>query len=193
MQTYLNLLSDILTNGDYREDRTKVGTYSVFGRQLRFNLKDGFPILTTKKIHWRSVVYELLWFIKGDTNTKYLEDNKVTIWREWQDDNGDLGPVYGKQWRNFGADGITFNTVRYDHGSEIAQVVSRSDGVDQLANVIKSIKENPASRRHVVSAWNPIEMPKMALPPCHCLYQFYVSKGKLSCQLYQRSCDALTR
>lgn len=197
MQSYLNLLKDVKENGVPSEDRTGVGTISVFGRHLRFDLSDGFPILTTKKVHWPSVVYELLWFIKGDTNLKYLHDRKVSIWDEWADENGDLGPIYGKQWRNFGADGLVYDAIApaniqshgEGHDHTIPMQVINSHGVDQLKQVIDSIRTNPYSRRHIVSAWNPIELPKMALPPCHCLFQFYVRNGKLSCQLYQRSCD----
>ena len=169
MQQYLDLLRDILENGVDRSDRTGTGTRSVFGRQCRYDLSQGFPCLTTKKLHLRSIIHELLWFLKGDTNIKYLHDNKVTIWDEWADENGDLGPVYGHQWRSWPA----------------------PDGraIDQLSQVIDTIKRNPDSRRMLVSAWNPAEVDKMALPPCHCLFQFYVADGKLSCQLYQRSAD----
>lgn len=196
MQNYLDLLRDIKENGTQSMDRTGTGTLSVFGRQMRFDLAKGFPIMTTKKVHWRSVVYELLWFIKGDTNVQYLHDNKVTIWDEWADEKGNLGPIYGKQWRNFGADGMMYNTIvpgMYSHGMVEPRAVPirviNSYGVDQLKNVLHSIKNDPYSRRHIVSAWNPIELPNMALPPCHCLYQFYVRNNKLSCQLYQRSVD----
>jgi thymidylate synthase len=167
MIQYLNLVRHILENGVYKEDRTGVGTLSVFGYQSRYNLRTSFPLLTTKKIHWKSVVYELLWIISGDTNIKYLKENGVSIWNEWADENGNLGPVYGHQWRNF-----------------------NSQGIDQLLTVINEIKVNPDSRRLIVSAWNPIDIPKMALPPCHSLFQFYVTNGELSCQLYQRSGDA---
>jgi len=164
----LDLMQHILDNGVRKADRTGTGSISVFGYQIRFNLADGFPCLTTKKLHLRSIIYELLWFLKGDTNIKYLNDNKVTIWDEWADENGDLGPVYGKQWRRWeGKDGT----------------------VDQISKLIEQIKKNPDSRRMVVSAWNPAEVDKMALPPCHTLFQFYVAGGKLSCQLYQRSAD----
>jgi thymidylate synthase len=169
MRQYLDLMQDILDNGSIKTDRTGTGTKSVFGRQLRFNLADGFPLITTKKLHLRSIIYELLWFLKGETNIKYLKDNKVTIWDEWADENGDLGPVYGSQWRSWPAPG----------GKKI----------DQIANVIQQIKTKPDSRRHIVSAWNPAEVDNMALPPCHALFQFYVADGKLSCQLYQRSAD----
>jgi len=172
MKQYLDLLQDILTNGVEKNDRTGTGTYSLFGRQLRFNLQEGFPLLTTKKLHTKSIVHELLWFLKGDTNIKYLNDNGVKIWDSWADENGDLGKVYGLQWRAFGKNP--------DHGMA---------GVDQIEWVINEIKNNPDSRRLVVSAWNPVDLPEMALSPCHCLFQFYVTNGKLSCQLYQRSAD----
>lgn len=164
MQQYLDLMQHILKNGVEKSDRTGTGTISVFGYQMRFNLSDGFPLVTTKKCHLRSIIHELLWFISGNTNIKYLQDNKVTIWDEWADEHGDLGPVYGKQWRNWG-------------------------GVDQLSELITNIKNNPDSRRLIISAWNVGELSKMALPPCHAFFQFYVSNGKLSCQLYQRSAD----
>ena len=169
MQQYLDLLQDILDNGHERADRTGTGTRAVFGRQMRFDLSDGFPMVTTKKLHLRSIIIELLWFLKGDTNIKYLKDNKVSIWDEWADENGDLGPVYGKQWRHW---------QTYD-GREI----------DQLAELIGMIKTNPDSRRLILTAWNPADVSKMALPPCHCLFQFHVANGCLSCQLYQRSAD----
>lgn len=169
MQNYLDLMRDILETGALKTDRTGTGTYSVFGRQLRFDLSEGFPLVTTKKLHLRSIIYELLWFLNGDTNIKYLNDNGVTIWDEWADENGDLGPVYGHQWRSWPApDGTT---------------------IDQISKVIEQIKTKPDSRRHIVSAWNPAEVDKMALPPCHAMFQFYVADGKLSCQLYQRSAD----
>lgn len=169
MKQYLDLLRTIKENGTFKSDRTGTGTKSIFGYQMRFPLNEGFPLLTTKKLHLRSIIYEMLWFIKGDTNIKYLNDNKVTIWDEWADENGNLGPVYGHQWRSWPA----------------------PDGrkIDQLAAVINSLKNNPDSRRHIVSAWNPAEVDQMALPPCHSLFQFYVADGKLSCQLYQRSAD----
>ena len=169
MKQYLDLLSHILENGNEKTDRTGTGTKSVFGYQMRFDLQKGFPLLTTKKLHTRSIFHELLWFLKGDTNIKYLHDNKVTIWDEWADENGDLGPVYGKQWRAWqGADGkIT----------------------DQISQVVNQIKNSPDSRRMLVSAWNVGEVEQMALPPCHIVFQFYVANGKLSCQLYQRSAD----
>lgn len=169
MKQYLDLLDHVLTNGTEKHDRTGTGTISVFGYQMRFPLEEGFPLLTTKKLHLRSIIHELLWFLKGDTNVQYLHDNKVTIWDEWADEEGNLGPIYGKQWRSWGcADG---------------QVV------DQIANLIEQIKTNPDSRRLLVSAWNVGELDKMALPPCHIIFQFYVAAGKLSCQLYQRSAD----
>lgn len=159
----------VLENGVQKTDRTGTGTVSVFGYQMRFNLQDGFPLLTTKKLHTRSILHELLWFLKGDTNIKYLHDNGVSIWDEWADENGDLGPVYGSQWRSWkGSDGQT---------------------IDQISELIDQIKKNPDSRRLIVSAWNVAEVPKMKLPPCHLLFQFYVAEGKLSCQLYQRSAD----
>ncbi|HEY8934919.1 MAG TPA: thymidylate synthase [Cyclobacteriaceae bacterium] len=169
MKQYLDLMQDILDNGAQKTDRTGTGTLSVFGRQLRFDLSKGFPLVTTKKLHLRSIIYELLWFLNGDTNIKYLKDNGVSIWDEWADENGELGPVYGHQWRSWPApDGRS---------------------IDQITQVINQIKQKPDSRRHIVSAWNPAEVDKMALPPCHALFQFYVADGKLSCQLYQRSAD----
>ena len=169
MQQYLDLLRHIRAKGVMKTDRTGVGTQSVFGYQMRFDLSAGFPLLTTKKVHLKSIIHELLWFIAGDTNIKYLKDNGVTIWDEWADENGDLGPVYGHQWRSWPApDGRS---------------------IDQLANVVEMIRKSPDSRRLLVSAWNPGEVDRMALPPCHCLFQFYVADGKLSCQLYQRSAD----
>ena len=169
MKAYLDLLEDILENGVQRGDRTGTGTISVFGRQFRFDLSEGFPVLTTKKLHLRSIIHELLWFLQGDTNIKYLKENKVRIWDAWADENGDLGPVYGKQWRKW----------------------ETADGrvIDQIVKVVDSLKNNPNSRRHIVTAWNPSDVDEMALPPCHCLFQFYVANGKLSCQLYQRSAD----
>jgi thymidylate synthase len=169
MKQYHNLLTHILENGTEKTDRTGTGTISCFGYQMRFDLNKGFPLVTTKKLHLKSIIYELLWFLKGDTNIKYLKEHGVGIWDEWADENGDLGPVYGKQWRSFeGANGET---------------------VDQITWLINEIKRNPDSRRLVVSAWHPVDLPKMALSPCHCLFQFYVVDGKLSCQLYQRSAD----
>lgn len=167
MKQYIDLLQDILSHGEKKEDRTGTGTISVFGRQLRFNLADGFPLLTTKKLHLKSIIYELLWFLKGDTNIKNLQENGVRIWDEWADENGDLGPVYGKQWRSW--------------------ATPNGETIDQISDLIHDIKTNPNSRRLIVSAWNPADIPTMALAPCHCLFQFYVADGKLSCQLYQRS------
>ncbi len=169
MQQYLNLLEHILDNGTEKSDRTGTGTKSVFGYQMRFNLENGFPCLTTKKLHLRSIIHELLWFLKGDSNIKYLKDNGVSIWDEWADENGNLGPVYGYQWRSWPTP---------DGGK-----------IDQISNLINQIKTKPDSRRLIVSAWNVADIEKMALPPCHCLFQFYVADGKLSCQLYQRSAD----
>lgn len=180
MKQYLDLLQHILDDGYQKGDRTGTGTISIFGYQMRFNLEDGFPLLTTKKVHLRSIIHELLWLINGDTNIKYLHDNKVSIWDEWADSNGDLGPIYGAQWRNW-----------------------NNEGIDQIADLIESIKNNPNSRRHIVTAWNPSVLPdekskdfaknvadgKAALPPCHAFFQFYVADNKLSCQLYQRSAD----
>lgn len=169
MRTYLDLLQHVLDNGTDRGDRTGTGTRSVFGYQMRFDLGQGFPVLTTKKLHLRSIIHELLWFLRGDTNISYLKEHGVRIWDEWADENGDLGPVYGAQWRSWPA----------------------PDGahIDQIANLMRDLKKNPNSRRLIVSAWNPALVDEMALPPCHCLFQFYVADGKLSCQLYQRSAD----
>jgi thymidylate synthase len=169
MQQYLDLLRRVRTEGVKKTDRTGTGTLSVFGHQMRFNLEDGFPLVTTKKLHTKSIVIELLWFLAGDTNTRFLKDNGVGIWDEWADKNGDLGPVYGKQWRSWPAPDGT--------------------AIDQISDVVAQIKRNPDSRRLIVSAWNPADIPKMALAPCHCLFQFYVADGRLSCQLYQRSAD----
>ncbi len=168
-QQYLDLLKLILEKGSKKEDRTGTGTYSIFGHQIRFDLAEGFPVLTTKKLHLRSIIHELLWFLSGDTNIAYLKENKVNIWDEWADENGNLGPVYGYQWRNW----------------------PTPDGrhIDQITQLIHQIKTKPDSRRHIVSAWNVADIENMALPPCHCLFQFYVADGKLSCQLYQRSAD----
>ena len=179
MRQYLDLVKHVLDNGEIKEDRTGTGTKSVFGYQMRFNLDDGFPMVTTKKLHLKSIIYELLWFLKGDTNIKYLQENGVKIWDAWADSNGDLGPVYGFQWRNW-----------------------NNDGIDQISNLINDLKNNPSSRRHLISAWNPSVLPdtsksfeanvangKAALPPCHAFFQFHVINGKLSCQLYQRSAD----
>ncbi len=169
MKQYHDLLSHVLAHGAKKEDRTGTGTLSVFGYQMRYNLADGFPLLTTKKLHTKSIIHELLWFLKGETNIKYLKDNGVSIWDEWADENGELGPVYGHQWRSWPT----------PEGLQI----------DQISNLVHMIKTNPDSRRLIVSAWNVAEIGKMALPPCHCLFQFYVADGKLSCQLYQRSAD----
>ncbi|MCL4263848.1 MAG: thymidylate synthase [Anaerolineae bacterium] len=169
MKQYLDLMQHVLDNGIERSDRTGVGTIGVFGYQMRFNLADGFPAVTTKKLHFRSIIHELLWFLQGDTNIRYLRDNGVTIWDEWADDNGDLGPVYGYQWRSWpGRDGRA---------------------IDQITQLLHGLRHNPHSRRHIVSAWNVADVDEMALPPCHCLFQFFVADGKLSCQLYQRSAD----
>ena len=169
MQQYLDLLSRILNEGVHKGDRTGTGTLSVFGNQMRFDLRDGFPLLTTKKLHLKSIIYELLWFLRGDTNIYYLQEHGVRIWNEWADEHGDLGPVYGHQWRSW---------PDYKGGT-----------IDQITNVLDQIKHNPNSRRMLVTAWNPAEVDEMALPPCHCLFQFYVADGRLSLQLYQRSAD----
>ncbi len=169
MRQYLKLMQHVIDQGAIKNDRTGTGTYSVFGWQMRFCLQDGFPLLTTKKLHTRSIIHELLWFLKGETNTRYLKENKVSIWDEWADKAGELGPVYGKQWRSW------------------ATPDGRS--IDQIQQLINGLKQNPDSRRHIVSAWNPADIDQMALPPCHALFQFYVANGKLSCQLYQRSAD----
>lgn len=169
MKQYLDLLQRILDEGAYKGDRTGTGTYSIFGHQMRFDLSEGFPVLTTKKLHLRSIIYELLWFLKGDSNIKYLKDNGVSIWDEWADENGDLGPVYGKQWRAWETAGGTV--------------------IDQIQQVVEQIQKNPDSRRLIVSAWNVADVDKMKLPPCHVLFQFYVNNGEISCQLYQRSAD----
>lgn len=169
MRQYHELMEHVLADGVEKHDRTGTGTISVFGHQMRFDLGEGFPLITTKKLHVKSIVYELLWFLRGDTNIKYLNEHGVRIWDEWADENGELGPVYGQQWRSWpGRDGKT---------------------IDQIAHVVDAIRRNPDSRRLIVSAWNPADVDRMALPPCHCLFQFYVAKGKLSCQLYQRSAD----
>lgn len=166
MKQYLDMLRYVLENGTDKEDRTGVGTRSVFGQQMRFDLRKGFPLMTTKKMHLKSIIHELLWFIKGDTNVKYLQDNGVRIWNEWADENGNLGPIYGSQWRNW-----------------------NGEGIDQLAQVVDKLKNNPNDRRMIVSAWNVGKISEMRLPPCHMMFQFYVANGKLSCMLYQRSCD----
>ena len=169
MQQYLSLMRHVRDNGTFKEDRTGTGTLSVFGHQMRFDLGEGFPLVTTKRLHTKSIIHELLWFLSGDQNTRYLTENGVSIWNEWADEDGNLGPVYGVQWRSWPA----------PDGSSI----------DQIGEVVRQLKEDPDSRRIIVSAWNVGEIDKMALPPCHCLFQFYVAEGKLSCQLYQRSCD----
>jgi len=169
MHAYLDLMSHVLENGTDRGDRTGTGTRSVFGHQMRFDLIEGFPVVTTKKLHLRSIIIELLWFLSGETNISWLKENGVSIWDEWADENGDLGPVYGYQWRSWPA--------------------PNGESIDQIKGLVKTLKENPNSRRHIVSAWNPALVDEMALPPCHCLFQFYVADGKLSCQLYQRSAD----
>ena len=168
MQQYLDLLRATRQQGVYKADRTGTGTYSLFGWQMRFDLAEGFPLVTSKKVHLRSIIHELLWFLKGDTNIQYLRDNKVTIWDEWADEQGNLGPVYGAQWRSW---------------------PSPDGPIDQIAGLLEQIRKNPDSRRLIVTAWNPAEIGRMALPPCHCLFQFYVADGRLSCQLYQRSAD----
>jgi thymidylate synthase len=188
MKTYLELLEQILTHGKKREDRTGTGTLSVFGHQIRLDLKQGFPLLTTKKIHFKSVVHELLWFLSGETNVKPLQENGVTIWNEWADENGDLGPIYGSQWRNFG--GLNFRITGPELGGlRDFRLAFDTRGIDQITQVIEQIKVNPNSRRLLVSAWNPVDLPKMKLPPCHLLFQFYVSDGELSTHLYMRSAD----
>lgn len=187
MQQYLDLLKKIKEEGIDSEDRTGVGTRSIFGHQMRFDLQKGFPLVTTKKVYWKGVVYELLWFLKGDTNIKYLTDHNVNIWNDWADENGDLGAIYGHCWRNFAGKPPNIPSYLKDKVTENSWV---DKGVDQIANVIESIKNNPLSRRHIICTWNPLQLDIMALPPCHAFIQFYVRNGKLSCQLYQRSCDA---
>lgn len=183
MQPYLKLLSYILENGTDKSDRTGTGTRSVFGYQMRFNLAEGFPLVTTKKCHMKSIIYELLWFLQGDTNIKYLKENGVKIWDEWADENGDLGPVYGKQWRSWD------NLVLRDDACVGDKETHINKPIDQIKELLDQIKKNPDSRRLIISAWNVADLPKMKLMPCHCLFQFYVANGKLSCQLYQRSAD----
>jgi thymidylate synthase len=205
MIQYLDLLRHVLENGKFKGDRTGTGTYSVFGAQARFDLRKNFPVLTTKKLHLRSIIYELLWFLRGDTNVRYLQENKVTIWDEWADEKGNLGPVYGKQWRHWSKstprsreknpaeESTLFDMSEFTDGASVtpsgSRVRGKQNGIDQIAQVIEQIKKNPDSRRLIVSAWNVADVDSMALPPCHCLFQFYVSDGELSCQLYQRSAD----
>ena len=206
MYQYLELMQQILDKGSFRKDRTGVGTRALFGGQMRFDLKESFPLLTTKKLHLKSIIYELLWFLRGDSNIKYLHDNKVTIWDEWADENGELGPIYGKQWRCFSAVGTLARVEAFcdaedcddeeDHYFEAVGTIEDdggTDSIDQIEQVFQSLKKNPFSRRHIVCSWNPLQIDQMALPPCHCLFQFFVreenGKRYLSCQLYQRSCD----
>ena len=206
MIQYLDLLRHVLEHGKFKADRTGTGTFSLFGAQTRFDLRENFPVLTTKKLHLRSIIYELLWFLRGDRNVRYLQDNKVTIWDEWADERGDLGPVYGKQWRNWvktrsrpreNLDSFSTQPSLFDLGESNGETivtpagprVRSKHGIDQIATVIEQIKKNPDSRRLIVSAWNVADIDSMALPPCHALFQFYVSDGELSCQLYQRSAD----
>lgn len=203
MIQYLDLLRHVMEHGKFKADRTGTGTYSLFGAQARFPLQNNFPVLTTKKLHLRSIIYELLWFIRGERNVRYLRDNKVTIWNEWADTNGDLGPVYGKQWRHWtkwskprvpvANDPTLFDLSEVSEGTSVEPMGPRvrgsGHGIDQIANVIAEIKKNPDSRRLIVSAWNVADIDSMALPPCHTMFQFYVSEGELSCQLYQRSAD----
>ncbi len=205
MIQYLDLLRHVLEHGKFKADRTGTGTYSVFGAQTRFDLRKHFPVLTTKKLHLRSIIFELLWFLRGDTNVRYLQENKVTIWDEWADEQGNLGPVYGKQWRHwtkntprprrdpFAAQPPLFDLSELNDGASVTpsgpRVRGKQSGIDQIEQVISQIKKNPDSRRLIVSAWNVADIDSMALPPCHCLFQFYVSDAELSCQLYQRSAD----
>ncbi len=205
MIQYLDLLRHVLEHGKVKADRTGTGTFSVFGAQARFDLRKTFPVLTTKKLHLRSIIYELLWFLRGDTNVRYLQENKVTIWDEWADEQGNLGPVYGKQWRHWtkntprphrdplAAQPPLFDLSELSDGASVTpsgpRVRGRQNGIDQIEQVIRQVKKNPDSRRLIVSAWNVADIDSMALPPCHCLFQFYVSDGELSCQLYQRSAD----
>lgn len=200
MRQYLDLMQQILDKGNHREDRTGVGTRAIFGAQMRFDLKESFPLLTTKKLHLQSIIHELIWFLSGDTNIKYLKDNGVTIWDEWADKDGNLGPVYGQQWRHYSAEG-TCATIETPFGLMDGVVVDSGDAFtnlytsyeDQIGKVLWYLKKYPFSRRHIVCAWNPLLIDQMALPPCHCLFQFFVreedGKKYLSCQLYQRSCD----
>lgn len=200
MRQYLDLMQQILNKGNHREDRTGVGTRAIFGAQMRFDLKESFPLLTTKKLHLKSIIHELIWFLSGDTNIKYLKDNGVTIWDEWADKDGNLGPVYGQQWRHYSAEG-TCATIETPFGMMDGTVVDPGDAFtnlytsyeDQIGKVLWYLKKFPFSRRHIVCAWNPLLIDQMALPPCHCLFQFFVreenGKRYLSCQLYQRSCD----
>lgn len=200
MKQYLDLMQQILDKGNHREDRTGVGTRAIFGAQMRFDLKESFPLLTTKKLHLKSIIHELIWFLSGDTNIKYLKDNGVTIWDEWADKDGNLGPVYGQQWRHYSAEG-TCATIETPFGMMDGTVVDPGDAFtklytsyeDQIGKVLWYLKKFPFSRRHIVCAWNPLLIDQMALPPCHCLFQFFVreenGKRYLSCQLYQRSCD----
>lgn len=189
MQQYLNLLQDVLDNGIGKDDRTGTGALSVFGRQARFDLSQSFPLLTTKKLHWKSIVHELIWFLRGDTNIKYLNERGVRIWDEWADADGNLGPVYGAQWRRWGesASPLSDEARIKNHGETAGK--PKIAATDQIATVIESIRTNPDSRRHIVSAWNVPQIAEMKLPPCHVMFQFYVSQGTLSCQLYQRSAD----
>jgi thymidylate synthase len=206
MIQYLDLLRHVLEHGKFKADRTGTGTFSVFGAQTRFDLRKDFPVLTTKKLHLRSIIYELLWFLRGERTIRYLQENKVTIWDEWADEKGDLGPVYGKQWRNWvksksrprkPSDSFSSQATLFDLGESGGETivtpagprVRSKHGIDQIATVIEQIKKNPDSRRLIVSAWNVADIDSMALPPCHALFQFYVSEGELSCQLYQRSAD----
>jgi thymidylate synthase len=206
MLQYHQLLRLVLSEGKFKSDRTGTGTYSLFGAQARFPLADGFPLLTTKKLHLRSIIHELLWFLRGERNIRYLQENKVTIWDEWADESGDLGPVYGKQWRHWtkssrprkspdpaATQPTLFDLGEYTDGRSVTPIGPRlrksSHGIDQIAKIIEEIKSNPDSRRLIVSAWNVADVDSMALPPCHTLFQFYVSEGELSCQLYQRSAD----
>ena len=206
MIQYLDLLRHVLEHGKFKADRTGTGTYSIFGAQTRFSLRNSFPVLTTKKLHLRSIIHELLWFLRGDTNVRYLQQNKVTIWDEWADEQGNLGPVYGKQWRHWvktsrprkpsdtiGGQPTLFDLGEFGNGKKTVSIESRLRksrwGIDQIATVIEAIKTNPDSRRLIVSAWNVADIDSMALPPCHTMFQFYVSDSELSCQLYQRSAD----